>query len=364
MKRKINIQLFLITILFVGACNNEKKDGKNGTSHIVTDRFDSKLEIYSPISGSKFTCGEVIPVELKSFEELETKTDSIEIYINEELTKTIKTIPYHTSLKTDLYPVGTITLKFVIYQSTKKDYKTVSCTLLSDITPKLLQYKIVKTYPHDEGAYTQGLEYENGFFYEGTGDWGYSSLRKVNANSGEVLKLRRLDDKVFGEGITVFPNRIFQVTYKSQQGYIYDKETFEIIQDFYYNFKEGWGLTNNGEYIIMSDGTSNLYFLDTVHFTEVSRIQVYNNNGPVTSLNELEYIDGKIYANIYGETQIVVINPNNGKIESYLECKDLVPEKLKKDHIKVLNGIAYNPETNNLYLTGKNWPVLYEIKIE
>ena len=352
-----------IIILLIYGCNGNKNDNKDKTT-INIEKYDSKIEIYSPLSGSTHVCGDEIDIDLRTFENINTKPDSIEIYANEEYANTLFSLPAQTKIKTSTYPVGIISFKFIIYKEGKKDYKTVSSVLLSDITPIKRSFKIINTYPHDEGAYTQGLVYEDGFFYEGTGDWGHSSLRKVNAKTGEIIKIYRLPDKIFGEGIAVLSDVIFQITYKAQKGYIYNKETFEITQDFYYNFKEGWGLTKNDEYIIMSDGTSNIYFLDTIHFTEASRVQVFNNLGPVAMLNELEYIDGKIFANLYGETQIVIINPANGKIEEYLECKDLVPNKYKNSQREVLNGIAYNPANKHLYLTGKDWPVLYEIELE
>ncbi len=180
---------------------------------------------------------------------------------------------------------------------------------------------------------------------------------------GEVTKIRNLDPSLFGEGITVLGERIYQLTYKSQVGFIYDKSTFEEIQKVYYQNKEGWGLTHNGEELIMSDGTNVIYFLDPEMFTINRQIEVYHNEGPANSLNELEYINGKIWANRYYTDEIVIIDPESGKVEGRINLKGILKAADRKPTTDVLNGIAWDAEGERLFVTGKFWPKLFEIRI-
>ncbi len=235
-------------------------------------------------------------------------------------------------------------------------------TLLSDLVPVNYTYRVVNEYAHDPKAYTQGLQYDDGWLYEGTGNYGTSSLRKVNLETGEVSQIRNLDQSLFGEGITVFGERIFQVTYKSQVGFIYDKSTFEEIQKVYYQNREGWGLTHNGKELIMSYGTNVIYFLDPEMFTINRQIEVYHNEGPAQSLNELEYINGKIWANRYYTDEVVIIDPETGKVEGRINLKGILKARDRKPNTDVLNGIAWDAERERIFVTGKYWPKLFEIK--
>jgi glutamine cyclotransferase len=231
------------------------------------------------------------------------------------------------------------------------------------VVPVEYSYQVVKEYPHDVAAYTQGLQYVDGVLYEGTGNRGTSSLRRVSLETGEVIKIRDLDQSLFGEGITVLGERIYQLTYKSQVGFIYDKESFQEIQKVYYQNREGWGLTNNGEELIMSDGTNIIYFLDPEMFTINRQIEVYHNVGPANSLNELEYINGKIWANRYFTDEIVIIDPETGKVEGRINLKGILKATHRKPTTDVLNGIAWDREGERLFVTGKYWPRLFEIRI-
>jgi glutamine cyclotransferase len=234
--------------------------------------------------------------------------------------------------------------------------------LLSDIVPVNYTYRVVRDYPHDRGAFTQGLEYHNGFMYEGTGNIGKSSLRKVELNTGEILKFRALPSDIFGEGITRINNRIFQVSYQSQVGFVYDAESFELLQKIFYQNREGWGLTNNGSEIIMSEGSNILYFMDTTYFSQVRTVGVYDHQSEVNMLNELEFIEGKVYANRYLTDEIVIIDPNTGKVEGKIDMKGLLKPSLRNQSTDVLNGIAYDREGKRIFVTGKNWPRLFEVQ--
>ena len=221
-------------------------------------------------------------------------------------------------------------------------------------------YRVIRSYPHDRQAFTQGLVYEDGFFYEGTGLHGRSSLRKVNPTSGRILKETRLEKSHFGEGITVFGNRIVQLTWLSHVGFVYDKTSFRLLNTFTYP-REGWGVTHDGERLIMSDGTSVLHFLDPKDFREVAVLGVHDERGPVTGLNELEYVQGVIYANVWPTDRIAIINPRTGRVDAWMDLKGLLG-KTDSQGVDVLNGIAYDAGGDRLFVTGKLWPKVFEIQ--
>ncbi|MDR2700091.1 MAG: glutaminyl-peptide cyclotransferase [Nitrososphaerota archaeon] len=227
----------------------------------------------------------------------------------------------------------------------------------------MYSYQILQTYPHDPSAFTQGLTFDdNGNLIESTGLNGASSIRRVNLADGQVLQQFNLPHEYFGEGTTVVNDKIVQLTWQNKIGFIYDKKTFELLENFTLN-TEGWGLTYDGNHLIMSDGTANLYFLDITTYQTINNIKVYDANGSVENLNELEYINGTIYANIWRSSKTAIINPNTGQIEAYIDLDDLSQQYTKKDSTAVLNGIAYSTQTKQLYVTGKNWSNLYEIQI-
>ncbi len=228
----------------------------------------------------------------------------------------------------------------------------------------LYSYNIANMYPHDPSAFTEGLvAEENGVLLESTGLNGESSLRRVNLTDGSILQKFDLPTEYFGEGITVVGDKIVQLTYISQIGFVYDKTTFELLGNFSLN-TEGWGLTFDGTHLIMSDGSSNLYFLNPNTYQTVSSITVHDANGPVDNLNELEFINGTIYANMWFSSKIALINPATGQIEAYIDLVELAKPYITNDANAVLNGIAYNPQTNQLFVTGKNWSSLYEIQLQ
>jgi len=228
-------------------------------------------------------------------------------------------------------------------------------------TFKNFTYEILNTYPHDKNAFTQGLVFDDGVLYEGTGLRGQSSLRRVELDTGNILQIHNLSSQFFGEGITIFGNRIIQLTWQSKIGFVYDKDTFELIQEFNYS-TEGWGITHDGDRLIMSDGTETVYFLHPETFEVVDEIKVYYNGEPVKLLNELEYIDGEIYANVWQTDQIVKIAPKSGRVTGWITLTGLLtPEE--QNTANVLNGIAYDAEAERLFVTGKRWPKMFEIEL-
>lgn len=221
--------------------------------------------------------------------------------------------------------------------------------------------EVVASYPHDERAFTQGLTIYEGRLFEGTGQYGESTLREVQLETGDVLRLTRLSRMYFGEGIAVMGDRIFQLTWKRGIGAVYDLNTFEVSATFRYE-GEGWGLTHDGTNLILSDGTSVIRFLDPVDFRVVRQIDVKGPNGPVSRLNELEFVRGEIWANVWYEDFIVRIDPNTGEVTGMVDLSAVYPSALRGRE-EVANGIAYDATAQKIYITGKNWPQLHEIRL-
>ncbi len=230
----------------------------------------------------------------------------------------------------------------------------------TNAAPVRYTYDIINVYPHDEDAFTQGLIFENGVLYESTGLYGHSTLRCVELETGEILRLYALSNEFFGEGITIVDDRIIQLTWRSNRGFVYDKRSFDLLQEFSYPM-EGWGITYDGNRLIMSDGTATLHFLDPETFEKVGQVEVYEAT-PVTQLNELEYIHGEVYANIWQEDKIAIISIQTGQVTGWIDLSGL-QDSADPDTDNVLNGIAYDSEEDRLFITGKRWPQLFEIKL-
>jgi len=206
------------------------------------------------------------------------------------------------------------------------------------------------------------LVFEDGVLYEGTGLNGRSTLRRVELETGEVLQIHELPAQFFGEGVTVYGNDIIQLTWQAHVGFVYDRDSFELLQEFNYS-TQGWGITHDGERLIMSDGTATLYFLDPETFEEIGRVGVYDNDGSVNRLNELEYVQGEIYANVWQTNCIARIDPQTGQVVGCIELKGLLTPEDRDEPVDVLNGIAYDAENARLFVTGKLWPKLFEIEL-
>jgi glutamine cyclotransferase len=222
-------------------------------------------------------------------------------------------------------------------------------------------YEIVATYPHDREAFTQGLDYDQGLLYEGTGLYGCSSVRIVDLETGRILEQINLPENLFGEGLAVWKDRLIQLTWQSRVGLIYDKESLNMIGDFTYP-GEGWGLTSDGERLIMSDGTDSLYFFDPQSMQRVGRMVVSCDGVPVTGLNELEYVDGEIYADVFPTSRVAVISLQ-GDVIAWIDFSGLTREMSRAGNTDILNGIAYDSEGRRLFVTGKLWPQLFEVRI-
>jgi len=223
-------------------------------------------------------------------------------------------------------------------------------------------YKIVNTYPHDTNSFTQGLIFDKGVLYESTGLNGHSAVKIVDLKTGKTLKSHELPDNYFGEGIAIIENKIIQLTWRSKTGFVYDKKTLKLIKKFSYQ-TQGWGITYDGKYLIISDGSAVLYFMDPNTFKVVGTLEVHGDSGKVSKLNELEYINGEIYANIWGIEKIARINPKTGRVTAWINLSGLLSDQDKKNRVDVLNGIAFNSDKGSLFVTGKLWPKLFEIEL-
>jgi glutaminyl-peptide cyclotransferase len=231
--------------------------------------------------------------------------------------------------------------------------------------PANINYNIVASYPHDTSSYTQGLIWQNNTLYEGTGLEGQSRLMKVDIKNGKAEQSVALDPSVFGEGITILNGKIYELTWQTHVVYVYDEKTFKKLKEFPWEH-EGWGITHNGKELIISTGDSNLYFVDPETFKLLRIVGVTDNNGPIGNLNELEYINGSVYANIYLTDYIIKIDPSNGHVTGRLDLSGLLAKsgkQVESGQGYVLNGIAFDSTKNSLYITGKKWPSLYEMKI-
>jgi glutamine cyclotransferase len=238
---------------------------------------------------------------------------------------------------------------FLIFQSGKSTNSTVV---------QHYGYFVINTYSHDIHAFTEGLVFDGGFLFESTGLLGDSTLRRVDLSTGKVLQEITLPEQYFGEGITIVNNTIVQLTWQSNVGFVYDKNSFELLRNFTY-LTEGWGLTYDGKNLIMSDGSDNLFFLNPSNFERIGQIQVHDGNSSVFNLNELEFVNGEVYANIWHQQKIAVINPENGEVRGWIDLTGLGSSIGEN----VLNGIAYDVKNDRLFVTGKDWPQLFEIKL-
>jgi glutamine cyclotransferase len=321
------------------------------------------IKMISPEENTGFKLNDPINVIL-ALEDKNRLPDSVMIFFNSKAVTTLKSEPWEYSIPAD-YTVttGRKSLKAVAYKGGRSQNTiTRFMIIFSDMVPKRNGYKVINTYPHDRDAFTQGLIYDKGVFFEGTGQNTGSSLREVELKTGRVIRQHNLDASLFGEGITLYRDRIYQVTWQNKVGFVYEKSTFNVLNKIYYP-TEGWGLTTIDDKIVMSDGTNILYFFEPETFTVVSRIEVYDNDRKVDQLNELEYIKGEIWANIWNTDLIARIDRFSGKVLAYIDLKGILQQSERNQDTDVLNGIAYDQADNRIFITGKKWPKLYEIRL-
>ncbi len=362
---KINFmqKLLLIPLVLLMACNNTKVPGK--TTEIVKERAKPEKKQKLPEIKIKTEADEVLTVNSIISFNYTTKSkqspDSI-IWVKNNKRSLVNSLNNKSfNISANDMPTGTQRFRFDFHWGDSvvvSKYKQL--TLWSDLIPNKYGFKVKSTFPHDTKAYTQGLEFADGLLYEGTGQTGESTLSKYDLDKNELLHQVNLPNDVFGEGITILKDKIYQITWQSQVGFVYDKVSLRKLYEFTYP-TEGWGLCNNGENLIMSDGSEQIYFLDTEFMQETHRLQVYDNNGPVSRLNELEYVDGLIYANIYGTDNIVAFEEKTGRVVKRINMKGLLNKRKVSTPIDVLNGIAWDETNQRMIVTGKWWPKLFHV---
>lgn len=263
-------------------------------------------------------------------------------------------------------PLGTQVVKAVITNGENTKETETTLTLLADTPPQLYTYEIVNIFPHDQTAYTQGLEFDGELLYESTGLNGKSSLRTVNYKTGEIIENKPLDNAYFGEGLTLLNDQIIQLTWRAQKGFVYDKATLTMQKSFpFQESKEGWGLCNDGQYLYKSDGSNRIWILDPITYKELKSIQVMTHKSPLKNINELEWVNGKIYANTYqfNKEVSVIIDPLSGAVEGVIDFSGLKEKVTQHPQLNVLNGIAFHKARNTFFVTGKNWSSIFEVNL-
>ena len=338
----LKLFIFIVFNLILMICGNSSK--------IIKSNFSVQLNSDTNIISNANT----LKVSLVNIKNL--KIDSVEITLdNKKVTNSVD-LAYIS--------LGEKLLKMKVYYDSQIEVLIKKVIIVNKNTPKIYSYEIVNSYPHDISSYTQGLEFYKGNLYESTGQYGESKIRQVDYKSGDIVRNIDLNDTYFGEGLSVLNDKIYQLTWKEGRGLVYDINRFEQIETFNYGqSKEGWGLCNDGEKFYKSDGTEFIWLLNANTLAEESYIQAYTNKGKLTNLNELEWVEGFIYANRYQKNGVAIINPKNGAIEAVIDFKDLKSKVTKHNGLDVLNGMAYNPKTETLFVTGKRWDKLFEVRI-
>lgn len=364
---------YLICFLVLCSCGGhsskpkekEKTEVETTTPRKDEVKFVNSLKLTSPEKNKIYSFGEEIDIHFENKDRF--PIDSSVITLNgHEIVRLGKGVKQHT-FRIPEGKAGTHVLKVTTWHPEhKQGIVSVNIRLKPAEAPVRYTYRIEKVFPHDPKAYTQGLIYQDGYMYEGTGQYGESSIRKIDMKNGKVLSVLNIDNQLFGEGITIYKDKIYQITWRSGKGFIYDLSTFSLESTFTYN-SEGWGITTANDHLIMSDGSNKLYHIAPSTFNIIKEIEVYDNNGEVTQLNELEYIDGLVWANVWLTDRIVAIDPETGVVKADMDMSDLLSPAEKaatNDKDDVLNGIALNPEKNTFYITGKRWPKMFEITVQ
>ncbi|MGK0386336.1 MAG: glutamine cyclotransferase [Patiriisocius sp.] len=338
----------LLLAVFISSCGSKNQDPKS--------LFSIEIEgNKKAISASKTLAFTVKSKKGNSIDAVSYTINGEKVAINETLKGS-----FNFSDKT----LGTKVITAKIQSDGESFSISETIIVLSPIKPILYDYKILESYPHDITAYTQGLEFVGDVLYESIGQYGTSSLRKTNYKTGEVLENKPLEDQYFGEGLTIKNNKIYQLTWRENIGFIYNLETLEKTGTFAYNqSREGWGLCNDGNTLFKSDGTSKIWKLNGESLAEEDYIEMYTNKSNIDSVNELEWIDGHIYANIYKKDAIAIVDPKNGAVQGVINLNGLKKKVTQHNKLDVLNGIASKGEPNIIYVTGKNWDKLFKIEI-
>ncbi|HNZ67908.1 MAG: glutaminyl-peptide cyclotransferase [Prolixibacteraceae bacterium] len=352
-KCALSVVVVVLSLIFICSCAGKSR---RPSKPVIT------VEL-TPSSGP-LVVGKSLTVSVKS-KVREGTLKKTDLYLNNRLLVTETSGEFSYTI-TELQETGVNTLRVF---SEKNDGSSAvvirNFTLLSDVVPVNYSYTVIRDFPHDTGHFTQGLEIRNGFLFEGTGEYGTSAIYRKNLPSGRVVNSVKMDNRYFGEGITILEDKIYQLTYKNQIGFVYNLADFALVDSFRYASKEGWGLTNDGKSLIMSDGSAVLTWIDPAGFSVQRSIQVADHEKIYQYLNELEYDSGYLWANVWGSERILRIEARSGRITGYVDLKGLLGTLPlnQSDRLDVMNGIALMPSTGHLLVTGKRWPRMFEIKV-
>lgn len=337
------------------------QNGNKSSKPVAKKVPEKQFTITNPTRNQQLKQTDVINLIWSS--KSEESTDSIKIQLDELTYYKSKLDSNNFSFSIKNHKTGQRTIRITFYKDTIIENHIIPVLIFADKPPVKLSYKVLKKHPHDAKAYTQGLLYFDNYLYESTGQWTESSLRKVIPKTGEVVKIYELKDQFFGEGIAKVKDQIFMLTYTSHLGFIFDFNSFDLIREFPLQTMQGWGLTTIDNKLLLSDGSSKLYFYNPEDFSLINSLDVCNDKGLVQKLNEMEYTDQGVFANIYTTHNIVRIDPETGAVTGTLDLSQLYPKDVNFDHDHVLNGIAWDKHTNTFYVTGKYWPILYQLQI-
>lgn len=348
----MRFQLYTLAILasLLGVnCTNQVSKPKESSTWV------------KPEAGTSFNLGDKVQLALQIPENI--KYDSIVILVD-TLRMSVMKNTKPISISTDTLGLGYRLITARIFSARQSEDVSTNIILKSTLVPKKLNYKVEHVFPHDTSSYVEGLEYHQGYLYESAGEYGKSSVHKLDITTGKVLQKTNIRPEIFGEGITIIGDKILQLTYKENLGIVYNLNTLKPIKEFpCQNTREGWGLCFDGKRIYNTDGSNTIYFLNKDTFRDEGYIEVYDQNGPVEHLNELEYIDGKLYANVFMTNRIVIINPKNGQVTAEIDLSNLHFTQNQNPSADVLNGIAWDKQGKRLFVTGKKWDKLFQIKL-
>jgi len=341
--------IFILFILFISSCENDS----TFTSNLLTSNLvDSKIKL-----------NDTLKIKLNASK----RNLSFEIKTNNKIQKILPLERNANNLDEYKFLMKELTLgvkQLIIYENSSL-YEKIDFTLLNDKTPKIYDYEIINEFDRTINFYTQGFEFHNDTLYESIGLRGKSKLLKVDFKSGNILKEYKLPSKYFAEGITILNNKIYQLSWTNKLGFIYDVNTFDKINSFKYEKSlEGWGICNDGNKLYKSDGTEKIWTLNAESQIEEGYIEIYTNKNKVIGLNELEWINGKIYANRYQFKGMAIIDPKNGSIEGVVDLSPLEKKVTQHRKLDVINGIAFNKKRNSIFVTGKMWDKIFEIRIK
>jgi glutamine cyclotransferase len=365
----IGIRILICSVLGLGTIFSSCQNG-NYKASITEQKSKSSsenqnfLEFESPSNGCQIRLKENVLFNLKKLKD-SFQFDSIQLIIDGINATTLLPNNIKFNWNTENSRLGKIQAGALVYSKGEvlQNLQTI-IFILSDTKPVEYTYKIIKTYPHSRNAYTQGLIFEDGYFYESVGEYGKSALRKVKLETGQATQTVNHEATIFAEGLAQYKDKLYQISYREQTGFVYDKKTFKLERKFNFDLSEGWGLEFNGQYFLATDGSSFIYFMEPEYFTQKGYIQVVDDQGSIQNINELELIKGQLFANVYTKNIVLIIDPKTGKVLGKIDFTGLLPQTEIDETTDVLNGIAWNPQNGHLYITGKNWPKLFEVIIE